>query len=51
MPVHRQRRRGLGKGNRLPRQPVVPADPHCLLAEVERHLYWLAVRGYADSAL
>ena len=49
--IARQRRRGLGKGVRQPPEVLEWSDPHCLLAQVDRHLSWLTVRGFAASSI
>lgn len=51
MRLARQRRRGLGKGIKKPLEPFEWTDPHCLLAQIEPHLGWLAARGYAPSTV
>jgi integrase/recombinase XerD len=51
MKLGRNPHRGLGKGTKLPPKPLVFDDPHCLLAQIDRHLYWLSVRGFAESTL
>jgi integrase/recombinase XerD len=51
MKIARNPRRGLGKGARLPRKALTFDDPHSLTAQIDRYVYWLAVRGYAETTL